>query len=179
MSVPLTETLTFELPGHPQGKGRARAFRRGNFIGHYTPAETRSYEGMIREAAYREMDGREPTRAPVEVILTAIFDVPQSFSKKKRAEALANHLKPAKKPDIDNIGKAFQDAMNGVVFRDDSQIVWVTYAKVYGLVPKVVVTVKPLYEPSAKAPAPALPVPPPPAACVGGEPLPLFAKETA
>lgn len=145
----LDEPLTFQLAGHPQGKGRARAFLRGSHIGHYTPAATRSYEGMIREAAFREMNGREPTGAPVEVWLTAFFDIPKSYSKKKRAAAICNMLKPAKKPDIDNIIKAFVDAMNGVVFRDDCQIVRGLYAKVYGLTPMVVVTIKPLLESAA------------------------------
>lgn len=140
----LTEPITFELAGHPQGKGRARAYRVGNFIKHYTPAETRSYEGMIRDAASREMNGREPADGPVEMLLTAVFDVPRSFSKKKQQLALGNNLRPTKKPDIDNIVKAFCDAINGVVFKDDCQIVSGQYAKVYGPAPKVVVTVKPL-----------------------------------
>lgn len=45
--APLAEPLTFSLAGHPQGKGRARAFVRGGHVGHYTPEKTRSYEGMI------------------------------------------------------------------------------------------------------------------------------------
>ncbi len=140
----LIEPLTFTLAGTPQGKGRARAFVRGGHIGHYTPAATRSYEGMIREAAFREMAGREPTDAPVSVALNAVFDIPKSYSKRKRAEAIYGRLLPTKKPDIDNIIKAFVDAMNGVVFRDDCQIVRGVYTKIYGSVPMVVVTVKPL-----------------------------------
>ncbi len=140
---PLSEPLTFQLAGHPQGKGRARAFVRGGHIGHYTPAETRSYEGMIREAAFREMAGREPTGDPVSITMTAFFGVPKSFSKLKALRALAKDIVPAKRPDLDNIAKAFLDAMNGVVFRDDSQIVRCDFAKVYGTAPKVVVTVRP------------------------------------
>ena len=142
--VPLDEPLTIVLAGHPQGKGRARSFLRGSHIGHYTPEKTRSYEGMIREAATTEMAGRLPTPDPVEVTLTAFFDVPKSYSKTKRAAALGNSLLPAKKPDIDNIIKAFVDALNGVVFKDDCQIVRGVYAKVYGPAPQVVVTVRPL-----------------------------------
>ena len=139
----LAEPMTFELLGHPQGKGRARSSVQGGFVRHYTPAATRSYEGMIREAARQEMAGREPTDQPVYVRLTAIFDVPKSFSKIKRARALGNDLVPAKRPDLDNIAKAFLDAMNGVVFHDDCQVVRHDFAKVYGPAPKVVVTVTP------------------------------------
>ena len=117
------ESITFELAGHPQGKGRARAYRRGNFIGHYTPEKTRSYEGMIRTAAMEAMGSHHPLDCPVQVTLCAFFDIPKSFSKKKRAAAITGEIKPAKKPDIDNIIKAWVDAMNGVVFKDDCQIV--------------------------------------------------------
>lgn len=141
--LPEVFTITFEVPGAPKGKGRARAFRRGSFIGHYTPETTRTYEGLIRSAPIDAMKGRPPLDGPVAVQLTAIFDVPKSFSRAKRTAALANTLKPAKKPDLDNVWKAFADGMNGVVFKDDCQIVAGQYAKTYGAVPTVVVTVRP------------------------------------
>lgn len=142
MSVRL-EPVTIQVSGHPQGKGRARAFRRGNHIGHYTPAKTRSYEGTIRYAAQQEMGRSLPFDGPVFVQLTAIFDIPKSYSRAEKANAMTGSLKPTKKPDIDNIIKAWVDAMNGVVFKDDCQIVRGEYAKVYGPAPLVVATVRP------------------------------------
>jgi Holliday junction resolvase RusA-like endonuclease len=139
----MVEPVTFELAGHPQGKGRARAFRRGNFIGHYTPEKTRSYESMIRGAAMDAMKERLPLDCPLFVQLTAIFDIPKSYSRARRSAAICGEEKPAKKPDIDNIIKAWVDAMNGVVFKDDALIVRGEYAKVYGPAPMVVVTVRP------------------------------------
>lgn len=133
--------ITIDLSGEPQGKGRPRAARRGRFVTLYTPEKTRTYEGMIRTAAMNEMAGRLPITDPVMVELTAVFSVPASWSQKKRAAALAGELKPAKKPDADNIVKAWTDAMNGVVFADDSQIVRGAFAKKYGEAPRVVVTV--------------------------------------
>jgi Holliday junction resolvase RusA-like endonuclease len=138
----MPDPVTVSLAGDPQGKGRARAFRRGNFIGHYTPEKTRSYEGMIRTAAMDEMAGRVPMDVPVKIELTAIFAIPASYSRKKRDAALAGELKPAKKPDADNIVKAWTDAMNGVVFRDDALIVQGSFTKVYGPAAMVVVTVR-------------------------------------
>ena len=110
---------------------------------HYTPEATRSYEGMIRAMAYQEMAGREPTDRPVHMQMTAYFDVPKSYSKLRRARALGKEMFPTKKPDLDNIAKAFLDAMNGVVFKDDCQVVWHEFAKMYGPAPMVVVTVTP------------------------------------
>lgn len=140
----MTEPVTIVLAGDPQAKGRARAYRVGNFIKHYTPEATRTYEGMIRTAAMDAMAGKSVIAGPVEIQLTAIFAVPPSWTQKKRALAIGGALKPTKKPDIDNVIKAWTDAMNGVVFADDCQIVKGSFCKVYGPAPMVCVTVSEL-----------------------------------
>lgn len=142
------EPVTVSLAGVPQGKGRARAYRKGNHIGHYTPERTRSYEGMVRTAAMVEMGSRSPIEGPVEFVLRAVFPVPTSWSGRKRQQALVGDLKPAKKPDLDNIAKAVTDALNGVVFADDAQIVRMTLEKRYGQAPAVACTVRPLQLPA-------------------------------
>lgn len=136
--------VTITLAGEPQGKGRARSFRRGNFIGHYTPEKTRTYEGMIRTAAMAELRGAAPLDEPVELMLRAVFSVPASWSSRKRAAALTGAIRPAKKPDYDNILKAWSDALNGVAYRDDALIVRVSFEKRYGPAPLVVATVRAL-----------------------------------
>lgn len=138
------EPVTFHIPGEPQGKGRARSFvtKRG-FIGHYTPDKTRSYEGIVASLAMDAMGDRPPFDGPVQIDLSAFFGVPQSWSRKKQAAALAGMTKPGKKPDLDNIAKAITDGMNGVVMRDDSLIVAARLSKRYGPQPMVVVTVRP------------------------------------
>jgi Holliday junction resolvase RusA-like endonuclease len=138
------EPVTVMLAGEPQGKGRARAFRRGNHIGHYTPEKTRTYEGMIRTAAMEALGNKAPFEDPVEFVLRAIFPVPASWSGKKRDRALLGELKPGKKPDLDNVCKTWNDALNGVVYRDDSLICRMTLDKRYGPQALVVVTVRPL-----------------------------------
>jgi Holliday junction resolvase RusA-like endonuclease len=138
------EAVTIEVAGKVQGKGRARSFRRGDFTGHYTPKETRSYEGMIRFAAQEAMKGRGRFEGPVSVSVVVVFDIPVSYSKKKKAEALGGALWPTKKPDSDNLEKLVHDAMNTVVFKDDAQIVRSECTKKYGPAPKMVATVTPL-----------------------------------
>src|SRR5260370_10883946 len=140
----MTEPITISLMGAPQGKGRARAFMRGGHIGHYTPEKTRTYEGMIRTAAMDELAGRLPFDEPVEFVLRAVFPVPASWSERKRQMAITGDIKPGKKPDLDNIAKAWNDALNGVIYRDDSLICQMTLDKRYGPQPLVVVTVKPV-----------------------------------
>jgi Holliday junction resolvase RusA-like endonuclease len=140
------EPITISLQGAPQGKGRARAFLRGGHIGHYTPEKTRTYEGMIRTAAMQELRHMTqlPFDEPVQFTLRAIFPVPASWSERKRQQAITGTIKPGKKPDLDNIAKAWNDALNGVVYRDDSLICQMTLDKRYGVQPLVVVTVRPV-----------------------------------
>jgi Holliday junction resolvase RusA-like endonuclease len=134
--------ITISLAGAPQGKGRARAVRRGNFVQMYTPEKTRTYEGMIRVAAMQELGDRPAFDGPVEFVLRAVFPVPASWSERKRQMAITGEIKPGKKPDLDNIAKAWNDALNGVVYRDDSLICSMTLDKRYGPQALVVVTVR-------------------------------------
>jgi hypothetical protein len=69
----MTESVTVVLSGDPQGKGRPRAAVRGKFATFYTPAKTRTYEGMIRTAAMDAMSGREIIASPVEIHLAAVL----------------------------------------------------------------------------------------------------------
>ena len=45
------------------------------------------------------------------------------MSKRKREAALAGRLRPTTKPDVSNVLKGVEDALKGVWYVDDSQIV--------------------------------------------------------
>jgi Holliday junction resolvase RusA-like endonuclease len=143
--------IRIELAGAPQGKGRPRMTTRGGFPRAFTPEKTRTYEGMIRTAAMAAISGRARLEGPIVLTIIATFDVPASYSKKQRAAALGGLLLPTKRPDIDNIAKVWADALNGVVFQDDVQIVSGHYRKQYGTEAKVVAIVSPYF---ARAVAP-------------------------
>jgi Holliday junction resolvase RusA-like endonuclease len=132
--------------GEPVGKARARVVRCGRSIHAFTPERTARYESMVRLAAVAEMQGQQPFSGPVAVTIRAAFGVPASWSKKKRGAALENPraILPAKRPDLDNVVKSVCDAMNGVVFRDDAQIVELVATKHYGKIACVQVLVEPL-----------------------------------
>jgi Holliday junction resolvase RusA-like endonuclease len=115
--------VTFIVPGEPQGKGRPRSTIRGGHVATYTPQKTVSYEGTIAVAAQMAMRGQPLFDGPCAVSLNIFMSVPASWSRRKRLLALGGDLLPTKKPDADNIEKVVFDAMNGVVWRDDSQVV--------------------------------------------------------
>lgn len=54
---------------------------------------------------------------------------------------LQGKILPTKKPDCDNIAKIICDALNGVAYKDDKQIVQLLVSKVYSVEPFVLVTI--------------------------------------
>jgi Holliday junction resolvase RusA-like endonuclease len=65
------------------------------------------------------------------VFLYVRLSIPQSYPKKRREACLSGAEKPCKKPDIDNIAKTYLDAMNGVIFVDDTQVIDLHVKKLY------------------------------------------------
>lgn len=133
--------IHFQVEGDPKGKGRPRFSRVGNFTKVYTDKQTLTYEAMIATFAKQAMGGTELIKTPVSVFLYVRLPVPQSYSKKRRDACLSGLEKPCKKPDIDNIAKTYLDAMNGVIFVDDTQVIDLHVKKLYSVVAGVDVMV--------------------------------------
>jgi Holliday junction resolvase RusA-like endonuclease len=140
-TLEMTFMTMFIVYGEPVGKGRPRFAKRGNFVSTYTPQKTKTYEDEIRMMASAAMGSSEPLDTPVTVAIYIRVGIPASYSKQKRKDALAGTIKPTKKPDLDNIAKAFLDAMNEIVYLDDKQVVGLHVTKVYAETPAVEVMV--------------------------------------
>jgi len=134
--------VMFEVSGNPKGKGRPRFARRGNFVKTYTDSKTADYEAQIREAATRAMGSTEPLETPTSVYLYIRIPVPASASKTAKKAMLSGGVRPTKKPDIDNIAKAYLDSMNGIVYLDDTQVISLHCTKVYSVEPGVNIMVR-------------------------------------
>jgi len=113
--------VAFIVPGTPKGKGRPRFSRKSGAA--YTPKETRSHEAYVKMLAAQAMDDAllAPFEGPVHVVIGVMCEVPVSWSKKKKALAAANVLRPTG-GDLDNAVKLATDAMNSIVYKDDRQI---------------------------------------------------------
>jgi hypothetical protein len=138
----MTFMVTYQIEGNPVGKGRPKFARRGNFVSTYTPTKTRDYEDLIKDAARKAMGSNELLETPVTVAIYITVPIPQSYSKKRTEACLSGSERPIKKPDIDNVAKCFLDAMNEIVYKDDTQVLTLHIAKVYGTVGMVEVMVK-------------------------------------
>lgn len=135
--------LTITIPGEMRGKGRPRFSARGGFARAYTDSKTANAETWIKACAI-EQAGIHPMDAPLELQMTISVEVPASWSKRRRADALSGAMMPTSKPDLDNCVKLVADALNGIVWRDDKQIVRMVLAKRYAERAETVLTVTPL-----------------------------------
>ena len=133
------------LLGNPRGKGRGRTFVRGGRSVTTTPPATRAYEDNLYSVAslYMLQKGLLPLDGAVILEIDAWMPVPKSWSKKRREAALACELLPTGRPDWDNIGK-MTDALTGVIWHNDSQVVKSTVTKRYSLRPRLVVRISPI-----------------------------------
>ena len=135
--------MFFEVPGTPRGKQRPRVVRQNGRTISFTPDQTVQYENLVRWC-YKtaENSKRFPDDMPLKVIINAYYEIPKSASKKKRAQMLDGELRPTKKPDADNIAKIICDALNGIAYRDDAQVVTCIIQKWYSEEPSVSVEIE-------------------------------------
>lgn len=87
------------------------------------------------------MAGRAPVEGPLVLSLDVRLPIPASWPKKKQEEASSGRLRPVARPDVDNFAKAVLDGLNGIVWRDDSQVVELRASKHYSISPRVDVLV--------------------------------------
>lgn len=116
---------TFTVYGSPVAQGRPRFYRRGNFVGTYDPDKSRTWKQDVKAAVLDQLQGG-PEIHEGALRLNLSFSLPRPKSLPKR---VTEHVK---KPDADNLSKAIKDALRGIVYRDDSQIVVLHVEKKYG-----------------------------------------------
>ena len=141
------ESVYIFVEGVPVPKGRPRFARRGKFVTTYTPEKTRDYETLIEWRGKMAMGFLSPFDEAIKLVMSINLPIPASMSKKSRALAIMGILRPTKRPDYDNFAKCL-DALNGVVFEDDSQIVDAEISKYYSERPSLEIWIYPALKPS-------------------------------
>ena len=110
-------------PIEPFGKQRTSTTIEDSRVKHYTPGKTRKFEKDLGLFANQSMEGKEPLKGPLKVIITFKMPIPKSWPKWKQSGAREGSIVPTAKPDIDNLLKSALDACNAIVWEDDNQIV--------------------------------------------------------
>lgn len=135
----MTKTIKFIVPGEPQGKARPIVKKNGHA---FTPTKTKAYEAFI-QACYINtcQEVKNTYTGRVEARIIAYYKIPKSDSKKKKLAKAEGILRPLKKPDLDNIAKAILDALNGVAYKDDCNVVALQIEKWFSIEPRVEVEI--------------------------------------
>ena len=143
------DEIRFTVPGEPKGKGRPRATSINGMTRMYTPKTTKDGEAEVRSAALAAMAGMSPITGPVSVSIQIKHAIRKSWTKAKRQAALLNEIVPTIKSDMDNVLKLYFDALNGVAWIDDVQVVNVIASKRFSESPRVDVRIIPIATGSA------------------------------
>jgi Holliday junction resolvase RusA-like endonuclease len=138
MSMTEDKIYALTIPGQPRGKQRTGGGDGGR---RYTPEQTRNYEDKVRWLWRQKHPGMQPLTVPLYVVIRAYFEPPKSASKSRREDMLTGKIRPTVTPDWDNIGKIICDALNGLAYEDDRQIVGATVIKAYADEPSVWVSI--------------------------------------
>lgn len=136
--------FNFAVYGEPVGKGRPKFSTVNGHAVAYTPKKTANYENLVKLSYKQAFPEEKPFEKDVQlkVSIRAYFSIPKSASKKKHQAMIDGEIRPTKKPDTDNIAKVVCDALNGIAYHDDSQIVELTVSKSYSDNPKVLVRIE-------------------------------------
>ena len=138
--------MKFTIYGNPVSKGRPRFSRMGKYVKTYTDEKTVSYENLVKLSYLEQIEEKtkylNEDKEELKAIITAYYMIPKSTSNKKRELMIAKKMRPTKKADLDNISKIILDSLNGIAYKDDSQIVSLEIKKYYSEQPRVEVEIK-------------------------------------
>lgn len=120
------------ITGDPVAKGRPRTVKLpdGSITTH-TPKKSRRWEQDARMVAREQVGDMALHQGAVGIRVVAAFSIPKGWTKWKVEAALKGKVCHTVRPDGDNILKAVKDALNGIIWRDDSQVVRATVEKRY------------------------------------------------
>lgn len=97
----------------------------------FTKPETRAWQNKVKHYARKSIGRSPPLEGAVSLSVTFLKAVPPSWPRSKREKAINGELWPTGRPDLSNLVKSIEDAMNGIIYLDDSQIVNLHVVKAY------------------------------------------------
>lgn len=126
-NIKCDKPVCFTAYGKPIPKARPRLSRYGT----YTPKTTVEYERLVRSAYINQVGTENQITQPIVFQVDFYFEIPKSYTKKVKSQIHNKEVLHCKKPDTDNLYKSVSDALNGIAYTDDNQIVQVVASKYY------------------------------------------------
>ena len=127
----MKHTLYFNI--RPKPAPRPRFSKTGT----YNTKEYTSYKKAIAHIAKTKYK-LQPSDKAISLKIEFLYIKPKSWSKKKK-ETTQYHIV---KPDVDNLVKAVKDALNGIAYKDDAQVVKIEAQKRYSDAEAVLVEIE-------------------------------------
>lgn len=145
--------ISFIVPGKPRPLLRAKPVNMGRHASVYDPAENKHARADVKLAAFNAMQKEPDGMLTGPLFANMCFWIPRpdnlrlkNPSRCKPERVLASQF-PAKKPDLDNYIKLVLDAIEGIVFQNDSAVCQIFARKPYtNEIPQSVVVISELGE---------------------------------
>ncbi len=133
--------IKFTIPGAVQAQQRPRFSRQNGHVRTYDDKKSRNYKAHVQKCAARYAP-EQLIDSAIELHIDVFHKLQQSGSKQLKADKLAHRVRPTVKPDLDNLAKGIKDALTGMMWIDDAQVVDLIMHKYYAVEPCAVVTIK-------------------------------------
>jgi crossover junction endodeoxyribonuclease RusA len=112
-----TVTIAFSVEGKPIQQGSMRAFN--NRIVHNKTKELMEWRSRVGQAAH--LAGCTPIDGAITITMRFRYQRPKSVTR----------IQPTVPPDLDKQIRSILDALTGIAYQDDSQVVQITATKEY------------------------------------------------
>ncbi len=129
--------ISFEVRGIPQQKGSKQMFwakkRQRPIVVDMNP-KAKGWQQTVALTAQRYAPDNGLWLGPVALELLFTLAKPKSLPKQRPSWAI-------RRPDLGKLARTIEDALTGVVYKDDSQIIYESLKKEYGNAPGVSVVI--------------------------------------
>ena len=130
--------ISFTVPGVPAPGGSKRAFtnpRTNKIVVMDDAKNNKGWRERVAVFANQAMKGKPPLEGPLQVVVIFAMTRPRSHygtgRNSDRLKPWAEKAMPIGRPDATKLFRALEDALTGIVWKDDAQVVRQVISKVY------------------------------------------------
>lgn len=124
----------------PEPVKKTRFFVRNGRVCTYNPSKP--YENKIKKILISKYGNIQPIYSAVSISLSFYLPPGNSVSKRKKSLMLERKIHHIKKPDLDNLAYSVINACKGILYKDDSQIIFSIYTKSYSIQPRIEINIQ-------------------------------------